>query len=132
MENVRTYIIFGPDAALRRMIDQLFEQLEPSYNFIHDSTDHNDTIHMAVYEEYEQQINASVTLTFMAIYSGNNLQINLVKTGGRVGFRGSSLTDKRRTIDDDVIEFINDFGKRHGLTVQKQTQEKSTDSDNEQ
>lgn len=57
------------------------------------------------------------------------MQIDLVKTGGRVGFRGSSLTDKRRTIDDEVIDFIIDFGKRHGLTVQKQAPKETAESD---
>ncbi len=120
METVRTYNIFGPSAAIKRMRTQLFEDLEPKYISKYGPSDQGDAVHTAVYEEYEKQINASVTLTCTFIFTGKKMQIDLVKTGGRVGFRGSSLTDKQRTIDDEVIDFIIDFGKRHGLTVQKQ------------
>jgi hypothetical protein len=122
MDTFRTYNIFGPSVATKRMRTQLFENIEPKHTSKYTSSGHNDTVHVAVYEEYEKQINASVTLTCVFIFTGKKMQIDLIKTGGRVGFRGSSLTDKQRTIDDEVIEFIKDFGKRHGLTVQQQDQ----------
>jgi hypothetical protein len=113
------------------MRTQLFENLEPKYISKYEPSGREDTVHAAVYEEYEKQINASVTLTCIFIFSGKEMRIDLIKTGGRVGFRGSSLTDKQRTIDDEVIDFIIDFGKRHGLTVQKQEQKEAAENNDE-
>jgi len=36
-----------------------------------------------------------------------------------MGFRGSSLSEER-SVDSLVNEFIFDFGKRYGLTVQEE------------
>jgi hypothetical protein len=120
MESVSRYNIFGPASALKRMPLQLFENIEPQYLYTYDSSEHKDIVQVAIFEEYEKQINASVTLTCMIIYTGTKMQFIFTKTGGRVGFRGSSMNEEKRTIDDDVIDFIIDFSKRHGLSMQQQ------------
>jgi hypothetical protein len=50
------------------------------------------------------------------------LKFELVTTGGRMGFRGSSLSEEQ-TIEDDVTDYILDFAKRYGLTVQEKNAE---------
>lgn len=107
---------------------QLFDELEPKYLYKYDSSEHDDVVHVAVYEEYEKQINASVTLTCIITFTGKKIRFEVKKTGGRMGFRGSSLDEEKRTIDDEVIDFILDFSKRFGLTVQ-QEKEESEESD---
>jgi len=129
MDSVIKYTIFGPATALKRLPTQLFENLEPKYLYKYDSPDHNDIIHVAVYEEYEKQINASVTLSCVIENTGKKMRFELKKTGGRMGFRGSSLDEEKRTIDDEVVDFILDFGKRYGLTVQQEKEEKTTEED---
>lgn len=122
------YLVFGPADTLRRMPSQLFDNIEPKYLYKYESSDTKDEVHVAVYEEYEKQINASVTLTCIIEFTGKQSRFELKKTGGRMGFRGSSLDEEKRTIDDEVIDFILDFGKRFGLTVQ-QEKEKATEED---
>lgn len=123
MSSVSKYIIFGPADTLRRMPEQLFSTLEPKHLYRYDSTEHKDIVHVAVYEEYEKQINASVTLTCIIEFKGKQCRFELNKTGGRMGFRGSSLDEEKRTIDDEVTDFILDFGKRFGLTVQEEKEQ---------
>ncbi len=36
-----------------------------------------------------------------------------------MGFRGSSLSEEQ-TVETNVIDFILDFSKRHGLTLQEE------------
>lgn len=119
MRSVSKYLIYGPSDTLRRMPEQLFKSQEPKYLYKYESSDTDDTVHVAVYEVYEKQINASVTLTCVIEFTGKQNRVELKKTGGRMGFRGSSLDEEKRTIDDEVIDFILDFGKRFGLTVQE-------------
>lgn len=119
MRSVSKYLVYGPAGTLRRMPEQLFNSQEPKYLYKYESSDTGDTVHVAVYEEYEKQINASVTLTCIIEFTGKQTRFELKKTGGRMGFRGSSLDEEKRTIDDEVTDFILDFAKRFGLTVQE-------------
>lgn len=119
MRSVSKYLVYGPAGTLRRMPEQLFNSQEPKYLYKYESSDNKDTVHVAVYEEYEKQINASVTLTCIIEFTGKQSRFELKKTGGRMGFRGSSLDEEKRTIDDEVTDFILDFAKRFGLTVQE-------------
>jgi hypothetical protein len=123
MATVSKYLVYGPADTLRRMPDQLFNSIEPKYLYKYESSDTKDEVHVAVYEEYEKQINASVTLTCIIEFTGKQNRFELKKTGGRMGFRGSSLDEEKRTIDDEVIDFIIDFGKRFGLTVQQEKEQ---------
>ncbi len=128
MSSVHKYIIYGPGNALRRMPSQLYENMEPKYLYKYDSTEHNDIIEVVVFEEYEKQINSSVTLTCIFTYSGKKTEFVCKKTGGRMGFRGSSLDDEKRTIEDNVINFIMDYSKRSGLTVQQESKQKRNEN----
>ncbi|HKK45091.1 MAG TPA: hypothetical protein VJ964_06185 [Balneolaceae bacterium] len=128
MSTVSKYLVFGPADTLRRMPVQLFNEIEPKYLYKYESSDNKDEVYVAVYEEYEKQINASVTLTCIIEFTGKQNRFELKKTGGRMGFRGSSLDEEKRTIDDEVTDFILDFSKRLGLTVQ-QEKEKETEED---
>ena len=74
---------------------------------------------MSVYEEYEKQINSSVTLTCIFENNAKLNKILLKKTGGRMGFRGSSLSEEQN-VETSVMDFIFDFAKRYGLTVQEE------------
>lgn len=117
--------MFGPASTLRRMPAQLFSSIEPKYSYTYESSDHDDEVHVAVFEEYEKQINASVTLTCVVEFTGKQTRFELKKTGGRMGFRGSSLDEEKRTIDDEVTDFILDFSKRFGLTVQQEKEQEA-------
>ncbi len=119
MRSVSKYLVYGPADTLRRMPSQLFSTQEPKYLYQYESSETGDTVHVAVYEEYEKQINASVTLTCIIEFTGKQSRFELKKTGGRMGFRGSSLDEEKRTIDDEVTDFILDFAKRFGLTIQE-------------
>lgn len=119
MKSVSKYVIYGPSSTLRSMPSKLFESQEPKYLYKYESSETGDAVDVAVYEEYEKQINSSVTLTCVMEFTGKQSRIELKKTGGRMGFRGSSLDEEKRTIDDEVTDFILDFCKRFGLTVQE-------------
>jgi hypothetical protein len=100
------------------MAPALLEEIKPKYLYKHTSETDKEEIYVAVYEEYHKQINASLTLTCVIACTSKQLSFELTTTGGRVGFRGSSL-EKDDTIDKRVGDFILDFGKRFGLSVQE-------------
>jgi len=119
MNSHTTYLVFGPTASLKRMSDKLFSDYAPK--FLHTRTFETlqTKMDVAVYEEYEKQINSSVTLTCVFESTPQHNKIILKKTGGRMGFRGSSLSEQQ-SVEQSVMDFIFDFSKRYGLTVQEE------------
>lgn len=129
MKSDSKFLIYGPADTLRRMPSKLFESQEPKYLYKYESEESGDAVHVAVYEEYEKQINSSVTLTCVIEFTGKQSRLELKKTGGRMGFRGSSLDEEKRTVDDEVTDFILDFCKRFGLTIQEVKEEQKSEEE---
>lgn len=118
MNSHSIFFVFGPVTTLQRMSTQLFKENSPKFLHEYSPKDSSEKVYIAVYEEYEKQINSSVTLTCIVECTNSHNKIILKKTGGRMGFRGSSLSEEKN-IELVVIDFIMDFAKRHGLTLQE-------------
>jgi hypothetical protein len=119
MNSHTTYLVFGPTTTLKKMAGKLFSEYEPKFLYERDFEELKTIFSVAVYEEYEKQINSSVTLTCIFEHGPKGNKIVLKKTGGRMGFRGSSLSEERN-VETNVTDFIFDFAKRYGLTVQEE------------
>lgn len=126
MSSINKLVIYGPSGTLKRMPPSLLDDIQPKYVYEPEgSEDSNTSIQVAVYEEYEKKINSSLTLTCIIESTSKHLRFELITTGGRMGFRGSSLNDEQ-TIENDVADYILDFAKRYGLTVQEEEVEEET------
>lgn len=100
------------------MTTQLLKELPPHFAHEYSPPDSSERVYITVYEEYEKQLNSSKTLTCIIEYTPTHNKFILKKTGGRTGFRGS-LADSEPNIEGEVVGFIHDFTKRHGLTLQE-------------
>lgn len=130
MSNITKYLVYGPNDTIRRLPAKLLDSLEPKYLYKYKSPANTDEIYVAVYEQFEKQINATITLTCVMECSINHTRIELKKAGGRMGFRGSSLSEEKN-IESDVVDFILDFSKRFGLSLQEEVENKSTEEEQE-
>jgi len=111
------YKVYGPTDSLKRLSPALTEEIKPEYSYLFEPEDHQH-LRIVLYEEYLKQINSSLSLTCVFELNERQLHIEITSTGGRMGFRGSSL-DIDQTIKDKVVDFILDFAKRYGLSVQE-------------
>ncbi|MGF1670826.1 MAG: hypothetical protein ACFCU6_10275 [Balneolaceae bacterium] len=118
MSTVTRFLVYGPSETLKRMTPKLLDTLEPKYVYQYKSSTSNDEICVAIYEQFEKQINATITLTCIIEHTGRQNKVELKKAGGRMGFRGSSLSEEK-SIDSAVIDFIMDYTKRFGLSLQE-------------
>ncbi len=119
MNSHTTYLVFGPSATLKRMGDKMFTEHPPKFLHTRNFETLQTKFEVAVYEEFNKQINSSITLTCIFETSAQHNKIILKKTGGRMGFRGSSLSDQQ-SMEESVNAFIFDFAKRFGLTIQEE------------
>lgn len=133
MSTVTKYLLYGPNQTLRRLPAKLFEQSEPKFLYEYKSPSDDDEIFVAVFEQYEKQINATITLTCILECTNSYNRIEMKKAGGRMGFRGSSLSEDKN-IESMVIDFIMDYSKRFGLSLQEEIdkkEEENPDKDND-
>ncbi len=128
MSTLTKYHVYGPNDPLRRMAPKLFEAYQPKYLYEYEASENKDHIYVALYEQYEKQINATVTLVCVIECTNKKNRIELKKAGGRMGFRGSSLTEER-SVEADVVDFILDFSKRFGLSIQEESMDSKESSE---
>ena len=81
MNSHTKYLVFGPTSTLKSMGDKLLSSLEAKFQYEYKSSFSKDRIIVAVFEEYEKQINSSVTLTLVFEQLENQNNIYLKKTG---------------------------------------------------
>lgn len=125
MSTVTKYLVYGPNDTLRRLPLKLFEEHEPKYLYKYEATEGNDLVFVAVYEQFEKQINATITVTCIIECTNAHNRIEMKKAGGRMGFRGSSLTEEKN-VESDLVDFIMDFSKRFGLSLQEEVEDNET------
>lgn len=130
MSTVTKYLVYGPQATLRRMAPKLLEEIEPKFLYQYNSSANKDEIYVAVYEQFEKQINATITLTCIIECTAKQNRIELKKAGGRMGFRGSSLSEEHN-IESEIVDFIMDFSKRFGLSLQEEVSKTSGEEEEE-
>lgn len=126
MSTVTKYLVYGPNDTLRRLPLKLFEQHEPKYLYKYNATEGNDQVFVAVYEQFEKQINATITVTCIIECTKAHNRIEMKKAGGRMGFRGSSLSEEKN-VESDLVDFIMDFSKRFGLSLQEEVDDNETE-----
>jgi hypothetical protein len=117
MSTVTKYLIYGPKEDLKRLPEKLASTLPPKFLYKYESTTGVDRIFVTVYEEYDKTTNSTVSVTCVTEYTPEHTRIHLKKSGGRLGFKGSSLREEKN-IESDIIEFIIDYTTRYGLSMQ--------------
>lgn len=118
MNSTRKFVIYGPFETLKRLGPELISELKPKYLYEHHSPEKDLDIYVVVFEEYQRQINSSTSLTGIIEIANKMLKVQMMATGGRMGFRGSSWGSERPLIDQ-CSDFVKDFSKRFGLTLQE-------------
>ena len=119
MNSHTIYLIYGPFASLIRISEKLFIDHPPKFLHSRSFNAIQTKLDVAVYEEYDKQINSSITLTCIFETTPQHNKILLKKTGGRMGFRGSEINGQH-SLEKIVTDYIFDYSKRFGLTVQEE------------
>lgn len=119
MSVVRKFVIYGPVDTLKRLNQSVIDGTTPTHHFVSDrSTGNGHYVDVCVYEEHQKLLNSSTSVTLIMEYTGKSAVVEAISTGGRMGFRGSIPSDEQ-SIFDTITDFVIDFSKRFGLTIQE-------------
>ncbi len=121
MDTARKFVMYGPGDTLKRLPEQFNSDTKPQYTYHHESGNGTDEVFVNIYEEHRKLTNSSTTVVVILTLRRESLGINFIVTGGRMGFRGSSMSNDTAEplIKDTVYDYLIDFSKRHGLTIQE-------------
>lgn len=118
-------MVYGPTDTLERMSKVILDASAPHYHYaVHSSDSH--AVHVMVYEEHNKLMNSSISVTLILHYTGTSVRADVVSTGGRMGFRGSN-PEGETPLNEAVTDYILDYGKRFGLTIQDITEKSSVE-----
>lgn len=119
MSVVRKFAIYGPVDTLKRLNQTVIDGTSPQYTFSSDRNAGNGHyVDVCVYEEHMKLLNSSTSVTLIMEFTGKSVIVDAISTGGRMGFRGSMPSDEQ-SIFDAVTDFVIDYSKRFGLTMQE-------------
>ena len=131
MDSVRKFLMFGPDDSLQRLNSVIVTDTKPQYTFQYLNESNKDKVCVFTYEEHQKLINSSTTVTLVLLIKSERLEIDFIVTGGRMGFRGSSYSNDtaEALIQDTVYDFLIDFSRRHGLSMQETKASEDSETD---
>lgn len=127
MSAIRKFMVFGPSDTLQRMSKVVLDNTSPQYTFSSKSQEAAKNVDVMVYEEHQKLMNSSLSVTLIMETSITSVRVDIITTGGRMGFSGSAPSEEA-TLTDTVTDHIVDFAKRFGLTIQEVSDKASTEA----
>lgn len=119
MSVVRKFVIYGPVDTLKRLNQTVIDGTSPTHHFLSDRNNGSGQyVDVCVYEEHQKLMNSSISVTLIMEFTGKSAVVEIISTGGRTGFRGSIPSDDQ-SVSDVVTDFVIDYSKRFGLTMQE-------------
>jgi len=119
MSVVRKFVIYGPVDTIKRLNQTVIDGTSPNHHFASDrSSGNGHYVDVCIYEEHQKLMNSSTSVTLIMEFTGKSAVVEAISTGGRMGFRGSVPTGDQ-SIFEIVTDFVIDFSKRFGLTMQE-------------
>jgi len=119
MSVVRKFVIYGPVDTIKRLNQTVIDGTSPTHHFASDRISGNGRyVDVCIYEEHQKLLNASTSVTLIMEFTGKSAVVEAISTGGRMGFRGS-IPSGDQSIFESVTDFVIDFSKRFGLTMQE-------------
>ncbi len=121
MANIIRLEIFGPVSTLKRIPEVMYEQTPHSHYFRRDISE-GQSIRVFIYEDNNTAVHCSRCVTCIVSEDPSAIRMEIADVGKQSGFRGSQEPDEQ-PVYEQLMDFILDFSKQYGLTVQERTPE---------
>lgn len=117
MANISKFEVFGPTPTLQRMGDSIFKETPHIHCFTREISD-SQKIWVFIYEDENTAVQSSRCVTCILSQNTSSNYFEVADVGKQSGFRGSQSLDDQ-PVYDQLVDFILDYSKQYGLTVQK-------------
>ncbi len=121
MTRILKFEVFGPASTLQRMGSALQEKTPHIHYFTREVSDQQ-RIWVFLYEDQLTSVQSSRCVTCIVSEEDSAVYMEIADIGKQDGFRGSQERDDQ-PVYEQIMDFILDFSKQFGLTVQKKEEE---------
>ncbi|MBP3191998.1 hypothetical protein [Natronogracilivirga saccharolytica] len=116
MANISRFEVYGPQKYLLRMGEVMFRET-PHVHYFSREVENNQHVRVYIYEDQNTGVQSSRCVTCILSELSASLHFEIADVGRQSGFRGSQGLEDQ-PMYDQIIDFILDFSKKYGLTVQ--------------
>ncbi|MDI6400607.1 hypothetical protein QLX67_01275 [Balneolaceae bacterium ANBcel3] len=121
MANISRLEVFGPSSTLQRM-GETMQKETPHVHFYKQSTGEGQNIWVFLYEDDNTAVQSSRCVACILSENSHSVSLELADIGKQNGFRGTQGLEEE-PVFDQLLDFILDFSKQYGLTVQKKMED---------
>jgi len=121
MANISRLEIFGPASTLKRLGEVMLEETPHTHYFKRDISD-GKCVRVFIYEDRNTAVHCSRCVTCILSEDPSVIRLEIADVGKQSGFRGSQEPDEQ-PVYEQILDFILDYSKQYGLTVQEKTPE---------
>ncbi|MDG5768191.1 hypothetical protein QA596_12055 [Balneolales bacterium ANBcel1] len=121
MATVSQFQIYGPGKTLKSM-GAAMQKETPHVHYFTRSIDEQQSIWVFLYEDQNTAVQSSRCVTCILSEYPDSLSLEIADIGRQSGFRGSQGLNEE-PVYDQLIDFILDYSKQFGLTVQNKESE---------
>ncbi len=121
MANISRIEIFGPATTLKSIGKTLLEQTPHVHHYKRKITE-DQHVWVYLYEDTNTAVHCARCVTCILSEYPSSLVLEIADVGKQSGFRGSQEPDEQ-PVYEQLLDFILDYSKQYGLTVQNRTRE---------
>ncbi|GEM_PF-1434351 len=121
MANIIKLEIFGPISTLKRIGEVMLEETPHTHYFVRDVSD-GQSVRVFIYEDRNTAVHSARCVTCILSEYPSTIRLEIADVGKQSGFRGSQEPDEQ-PVYEQILDFILDFSKQYGLTVQERSPE---------
>ena len=121
MANISRLEIFGPVSTLKRIGEVMLEETPHVHYFKRDISE-GQCVRIFIYEDRNTAVHCSRCVTCILSEHPSVIRLEIADVGKQSGFRGSQEPDEQ-PVYEQILDFILDYSKQYGLTVQERNPE---------
>ncbi len=121
MANLSRLEIYGPSTTLRRVGEVMFNDTPHIHYFSREVAEHQN-VRVFIYEDQNTAVHSARCVTCILSEFPSKVCLEIADVGKQSGFRGSQEPDEQ-PVYEQILDFILDFSKQYGLTVQNRSPE---------
>ncbi len=117
MATISKLEVYGPKPALQLLAKTMISDT-PQIHTYKRVINTDEQLHVLLYEDQQTAVQTSRCVVCIISEENRHINLEIADIGKQSGFRSSSSVNEE-PVFDQIMEFILDFGKQHGLTIQK-------------
>ncbi len=121
MANLSRLEIYGPSSTLKRVGEVMLHETPHMHYFSREVAEHQN-VRVFIYEDRNTAVHSARCVTCILSEFPSMVSLEIADVGKQSGFRGSQEPDEQ-PVYEQILDFILDFSKQYGLTVQNRSLE---------